>query len=606
MQPTLFSRDATAPFEFRSLNDVSGLASLAELHLRDHWLLADDRTTWYRLSEQRMLWEPTDSVEVFAMEVQRILRTLLERQIEHATSQTTVLELTQALKLVANAGKLNAIVKQLRSSPALTQPGRLDGQNHLFPTRDNTVYDVRRRLTRPRRPTDYFTWASPARYPYRMWSTRSLHDFTGVLIDCVVLGTTDLERIPLRQPVSDSDRLAQWRQRYPNLMPILEQTFGTSVDLIRDFQVSGGYLLTGERGGKCFIIWHGSPDSGKSTWAEWFQAVMPQPACITLDRTAIVEREEHSKPVNRGVTDRDLVPLLGLPRAAFVPELQPGTVLRGKVLRPLAAQDRMTIRAPLAKRSVSVEPRTKIVADTNFKVAIADGDKGTFNRLFLVIFPFNFVSNPKHANEKLRSNSLAGDLLRAPLRDEAFAFFVDGISAMYDNHGHIPILEMSATGRRFRNTYVQRAGNAVGRSHALSRASSARVSTSSSSSARGQHTARNPRPRMVDESQVSTSPSKRVSVNTLAPLMEQWAAECKTNGRVHPDDADWEHTSMPSLRASFRTFAGSRGLQMPPVEINNKGLWGTFSKILSHYLPIVPPSTSLSCRLLRLCSWPLC
>ena len=41
---------------------------------------------------------------------------------------------------------------------------RLDSQHHLFPTRDRTVFDFKKRLTRERTANDYFTWESPALY----------------------------------------------------------------------------------------------------------------------------------------------------------------------------------------------------------------------------------------------------------------------------------------------------------------------------------------------------------------------------------------------------------------------------------------------------------
>ncbi|MGB4777481.1 DNA primase family protein [Microbacterium sp.] len=194
---------------------------------------------------------------------------------------------------------------------------------------------------------------------------------------------------------------------------------------VRDWmQIRVGQAATGHVPDDDIVpIWQGGGQNGKSTCTGMILGTLGDYAAILPEQVLLASQGDHPTA---------LMDLLGL-RLGFSEELPEGHSLNVKRLKDIAGTPRMKARR-MRQDFVEWSPSHSLMVSSNYDPRVAETDHGTWRRLALVRFPFRFVADPQHEDERPADRRLRGRVNGGKGgRDEAvLAWIVRGAMRWYD------------------------------------------------------------------------------------------------------------------------------------------------------------------------------
>lgn len=176
--------------------------------------------------------------------------------------------------------------------------------------------------------------------------------------------------------------------------------------IIRLFWQWIGYCLSGHTHLQKMAIWCGGGGNGKSVLVDLCSALLGDygadvPSELLLDSGRVADAGAHGAHLGQ---------LRGL-HAAFLQEIDDGKKLSGSRTKSLTGSSTVTFRPPYGSEYISYQIQCKPNLVVNPLPKINGVDRALVRRLFLFVFRFFFVYDPKGPLEKLRDDSLFPRLL---------------------------------------------------------------------------------------------------------------------------------------------------------------------------------------------------
>lgn len=194
---------------------------------------------------------------------------------------------------------------------------------------------------------------------------------------------------------------------------------------VRDWmQIRVGQAATGHvPDDDIVVVEQGGGQNGKSTFNGMVLGALGDYAAIMPEQLLLASQGDHPTA---------LMDLLGL-RLGISEELPEGHSLNVKRLKDIAGTPRMKARR-MRQDFVEWSPTHSLWVSSNYDPRVAETDHGTWRRLALVRFPFRFVSDPQHGDERPADRRLRGRVNAGKAgRDEAvLAWVVTGAMRWYE------------------------------------------------------------------------------------------------------------------------------------------------------------------------------
>lgn len=151
------------------------------------------------------------------------------------------------------------------------------------------------------------------------------------------------------------------------------------------------------------IFMQGVGSNGKTSIVDGFQAVIGDYGSPISPKVLTAKDGDHST---------EMMDLLGL-RAAILEELPGGKYLSGDHLKRIVGTAYITARR-MRQDPVTFPVTFSPIISTNHDIAMVETDEGVWRRMWIVPFPYRYVEEPMHANERpvkegIREHLRAGD-----------------------------------------------------------------------------------------------------------------------------------------------------------------------------------------------------
>lgn len=196
-----------------------------------------------------------------------------------------------------------------------------------------------------------------------------------------------------------------WDAKCPTIDQFLWDIFEDN-DVIQLFWQWLGYCLSGHTHLQKLAIWCGGGGNGKSVLVDLCSALLGDygstvPSELLLDSGRVADAGAHGAHLGQ---------LRGL-HAAFLEEIDDGKRLSGSRTKSLTGSSTVTFRPPYGAEYISYQVQCKFSLVVNPLPKINGVDRALLRRLFLFVFRFFFVYDPKGPMEKLRDDNLKVRLL---------------------------------------------------------------------------------------------------------------------------------------------------------------------------------------------------
>ena len=177
------------------------------------------------------------------------------------------------------------------------------------------------------------------------------------------------------------------------------------------------------------IVEQGGGENGKSTLTAMLLGALGEYAALMPEQLLLAQQGDHPTA---------LMELLGV-RLAISEELPEGHALNVKRLKDVAGTPVMRGRR-MRQDFVAWEPTHSLFVSSNYEPRVAETDHGTWRRLALVRFPYRYVAEPQHDDERPADRRLRGRVKAGKGgRDEAaLAWVVEGSMRWYANGMTMP------------------------------------------------------------------------------------------------------------------------------------------------------------------------
>lgn len=207
--------------------------------------------------------------------------------------------------------------------------------------------------------------------------------------------------------------------------PDIDKVLDVLPPKVRDWmQIRFGQAATGHVPDDDVVpIEQGGGQNGKSTLNGMVLGALGDYAAILPEQVLLASQGDHPTA---------LMDLLGL-RLGISEELPEGHSLNVKRLKDIAGTPRMKARR-MRQDFVEWTPTHSLMVSSNYDPRVAETDHGTWRRLALVRFPYRFVADPQHEDERPADRRLRGRVNGGKAgRDEAvLAWIVRGAMRWYD------------------------------------------------------------------------------------------------------------------------------------------------------------------------------
>lgn len=190
--------------------------------------------------------------------------------------------------------------------------------------------------------------------------------------------------------------------------PLFEETvsdvFSGDVEMVGFFQRLIGYSLMGQPKESVIVIPYGSGANGKSTILGAIQRVLGNHAVSAASETLLSIGKDTGS--SAGGARADLIALRGS-RFVYVSEPEEGSELREGLLKSMTGGEKISARAPYAKRNIEFTPTWVTFMPTNHRPIVKGDDFGIWRRLLLIPFTRNFDTDKAVRKDVDRPRKLA-------------------------------------------------------------------------------------------------------------------------------------------------------------------------------------------------------
>eukprot|EP00122_Pirum_gemmata_P000520 Pgem_evm1s462 len=319
-------------------------------HVRDQMYVYDDKCKlWIENNDNKM-------IHYMMTKIQHNFKLYIFEKTKNVLQDKEMENIQKAQKKLGQTSFMKNCLLLLKGDPCIIDDhfyfNRIE---HLFPLKDNKVYDFKQQKVISREKQHYFSCTTP----------------------CHFIDDLDIEKCETNQ---------------------LFKTIFPNDELLKNVYKIIGYWLTGLNNEKLIFFMNGVGDNGKSVLRSIVEFMMSD-MCGICDKSIVIERPD----AQTGSHSSHLFPLINY-RLAWCPEIKKTDKINTEMVKSITGNDPLCMRKAHNPKSEQHLLICNLAVPCNYMPEFDATDKSQLSRLCVIPFISVFAKNPEEEEKKGKKN----------------------------------------------------------------------------------------------------------------------------------------------------------------------------------------------------------